>query len=168
MSNILEVIQNRYSCRSYKPDPVEEEKLAVILEAARLAPTAANRQPFRLIAAKTEGRREELRRIYPKEWFVQAPLILGVCALPEKAWVRRDGKNYADVDVSIVMDHMILAASAQGLGTCWVGAFDAGVARQVLGLDEELEPVAFTPLGYPLDALSPKVRRSLDELVLYR
>ncbi|MDF2935407.1 MAG: nitroreductase, partial [Paenibacillaceae bacterium] len=112
--------------------------------------------------------REELRRIYPKEWFVQAPYILGVCALPGKAWVRRDGKNYSDVDVSIVMDHMILAASAQGLGTCWVGAFDAGITREILGLDEELEPVAFTPLGYPLDALAGKVRKPLEELVLYR
>ena len=166
--SILEVFRNRYSCRAYKADPVEEEKLAAILEAGRLAPTAANRQPFRLVVVKTEGRQEELRRIYPKEWFVQAPLILGVCALPDKAWVRRDGKNYADVDVSIVMDHMVLAASAQGLGTCWVGAFDAGITREILGLDKELEPVAFTPLGYPLDAPAAKVRKQLEELVLYR
>lgn len=168
MRSILDMFRSRYSCRAYKADPVEEEKLAVILEAARLAPTAANRQPFRLIVVRTEGRQEELRRIYPKEWFAQAPYILGVCALPDKAWVRRDGKNYSDVDVSIVMDHMVLAASAQGLGTCWVGAFDAGVTRQILGLEEALEPVAFTPLGYPLDIPAAKVRKPLEELVLYR
>lgn len=166
--SILELLQNRYSCRAYKPDPVEDGKLAAILEAGRLAPTAANRQPFRLVVVKTEGYRDVLRQIYHREWFTQGPLILGVCALPDKAWVRRDGKNYSDVDVSIVMDHMVLEASAQGLGTCWVGAFDPGMARRILKLDSELEPVAFTPLGYPLDAPGAKVRKHLEDLVLYR
>jgi nitroreductase len=85
--------------------------------------------------------------------------------VPGKCWTRRDGKNYADVDVSIAMDHLILAATDQGLGTCWVGAFDPAAAREVLGLPEGVEPVAFTPLGYPADSARPKLRRKLEELV---
>jgi nitroreductase len=166
--DILELIGQRYSARSYKPDEVEAEKLERILEAARLAPTAANRQAFRLVVVKTEGRKEQLRRMYPKDWFVQAPLLLGVCAIPERSWVRRDGKNYSDVDASIVMDHIVLTAAAQGLGTCWVGAFDVQLVRDILELDGELEPVAFTPLGYAADKPSVKTRKTLEELVIYR
>lgn len=159
------LIRERYSVRAYKPDPIEEEKLERVLEAARLAPTAANRQPFQLVVIHTEGREEELSDVYGKDWFVQPPLVICACGLPERAWTRRDGKSYVDVDVAIVMDHLILAASDEGLGTCWVGAFDPDAARRVLGLPEEVEPIAFTPLGYPADEPGPKKRRSLDELV---
>jgi len=159
------LIEARYSVRAYKPDPVEEEKLAKVLEAARLAPTAANRQPFQLIVIKTKGREEELKRIYGKDWFVQPPLVIAAVGLTERAWTRSDGRNYVDVDVAIVMDHLILAAANEGLGTCWVGAFDPDAAREVLGLPEEVEPIAFTPLGYPDDEPKPKKRRPLDELV---
>jgi nitroreductase len=78
-----------------------------------------------------------------------------------------DGKNYNDVDVAIVMDHLILAATDLGLGTCWIGAFDPDAAREVLGLPEGVEPVAFTPLGYPADEPRPKRRVALSELVRY-
>lgn len=166
--DVLEVIAQRYSSRAYKPDPLEQEKLELILEAARLAPTAANRQAFRLVVIRTEGREAELKTMYNRDWFVQAPLILGVCAIPDQTWVRRDGKNYSDVDVSIVMDHIVLAAASLGLGTCWIGAFQLDTARRVLGLDETLEPVAFTPLGYAADAPPVKSRKALEDLVIYR
>lgn len=162
-----EVINSRYSVRAYRPDPVSEDKLNRILEAARLAPTAANRQPFRLIVIHTKGREAELKRIYGREWFVQAPLIIGIVALPEVSWKRRDGKNYSDVDAAIVMDHLILAAANEGLGTCWIGAFDPVATREILGLPDNVEPVAFTPLGYPADSPSPKKRKELKELVCY-
>ena len=162
-----ELIRTRYSVRAYKPDPVEDEKLHQILEAARLAPTAANRQPFRILVIHTEGRQAELRRIYRRGWFVEAPIILCACGVPDENWVRMDGKNYNDVDVTIAMDHLILAAANLGLGTCWVAAFDPGAAREVLNLPEGIEPVAFTPLGYPADSPGEKKRKSLDELVRY-
>jgi nitroreductase len=161
------LIRSRYSVRAYKPDPVPGDLLAQVLEAARLAPTAANRQPFRLIVIHTAGRQDELRRLYHREWFSKAPLVIGVCALPGEAWVRRDGVNYAFVDASIVMDHLVLAATDAGLGTCWVAAFDPAAARQLLGLPEGVEPVAFTPLGYPADAPRAKERKPLAELVRY-
>ena len=161
------LIRNRYSVRAYKPDAVEEDKLQQVLEAARLAPTAANRQPFQIVVIHTAGREAALRRIYDRDWFVQAPLVVCACGIPAQNWVRRDGKNYNDVDVTIAMDHLILAATDLGLGTCWIAAFDPAAAREVLGLPEGVEPVAFTPLGYPADELRPKVRKALSELVRY-
>ncbi len=165
--DLFEAISRRYSVRAYRSDPVEEEKLRRVLEAARLAPTAANRQAFQILVIPTAGREEELGRIYGASWFTQAPLVLGVCTFPQKAWTRKDGKNYADVDAAIVMDHIILAATALGLGTCWVAAFDPVAAREVLGLPPEVEPVVFTPLGYPADSPKPKKRKELSELVRY-
>ncbi len=162
-----ELIKARYSVRAYKPDPVEEEKLQQVLEAARLAPTAANRQPFQLLVIHTAGREAELRRIYDRKWFVQAPLVLCVCGVPERGWVRMDGKPYVDVDVAIAMDHLILAATELGLGTCWIAAFDPAAAREVLGLPQGVEPIVFTPLGYPADRPGAKKRKSLAELVRY-
>lgn len=162
-----ELIEQRYSVRAYKPDPVEEEKLERVLDAARLAPTAANRQPFQLLVIQTQGRKDELHEVYNKAWFVEPPLLICACGLLEKGWTRRDGKSYVDVDVAIVMDHLILAAANEGLGTCWVGAFNPDAARQVLDLPDEVEPIAFTPLGYAADKPGAKKRKSLDELVRY-
>jgi nitroreductase len=162
-----ELISKRYSVRAYKPDPVEEEKLQRVLEAARLAPTAANRQPFRLIVIHTAGREAELQRIYRRKWFTQAPLVICACAIPAQGWVRMDDKPYTDVDVAIVMDHLILAATDLGLGTCWIGAFDPAAAREVLGLPDGVEPILFTPLGYPAQQPGSKDRKPLSQLVLY-
>ena len=160
-----QLIESRYSVRAYKPDPVEDDKLAQVLEAARLAPTAVNRQPFQLIVIHTAGREEDLKRIYGKDWFVQPPLLICACGLPGRGWVRSDGKSYTDVDVAIVMDHLILAATNLGLGTCWIGAFNPAAAREVLGLPDDVEPIAFTPLGYPADQPRAKKRQPLSELV---
>jgi len=165
--DLLEVVTKRYSVRAYKPDSVEDEKLQQVLEAARLAPTATNRQPFQLIVIHTKGREQQLGRIYSASWFRQAPIVICACGTPSRSWVRRDGKNYNDVDVAIVMDHLILAATDLGLGTCWVGAFNPNASREVLGLPEDVEPIAFTPLGYPDDQPGHKRRKALDELVRY-
>lgn len=163
----VELIQKRTSVRTYKSDPVEEEKLNNILEAARIAPTAANRQAFRIVVIKTREHHEDLKKIYSRDWFIQAPIVLGIYAIPEKNWVRSDGRNYSDVDAAIVMDHIILAAVNQGLGTCWIGAFNPQSAREFVKSYENLEPVAFTPIGY-FDASEPKkIRKPLEELVLY-
>jgi nitroreductase len=165
--DFFELVQKRYSVRAYKPDPVEDYKLGQVLEAARLAPTASNRQPFQIIVIHTAGREAELRRIYGKGWFAQAPLLIAICAIPAQSWARRDGKNYADVDVTIAMDHLILAATNLGLGTCWVAAFDPAAACEVLHLPADAEPIVFTPLGYPADQPRPKERKALSELVRY-
>ena len=163
----LELAKRRYSVRAYKPHPVENEKLQQVLEAARLAPTACNLQPFQFIVIHTKGRETELRRIYGASWFVQAPIIICACGVSEQTWVRRDGKSYCEVDVSIATDHLILAATDLGLGTCWIAAFNADAAREILGLPDNVEPIVFTPLGYPADQAKVKTRKPISELVRY-
>ncbi len=162
-----ELINARYSVRAYQDRPVEDDKLRAILEAARLAPTAINSQPFQLIVIHVRGREDELKPIYRRDWLFQAPLLICVCALPDAAWVRRDGLSYHRVDATIVMDHIILAATEQGLGTCWVAAFDPDAMRTVLHLPENVEPVVLTPLGYAADQAKERVRKPLEELVRY-
>jgi nitroreductase len=165
--DVFEAIETRYSVRGYKPDAVEDEKLAKVLEAARQAPTAANRQPFRMLVVRTKGREEELARVYGRPWLTQAPLVIAFVAVPGEAWRRMDDKPYHEVDATIAMDHLVLAATALGLGTCWIAAFDPQAAREVFGLPEEVELVALTPLGYPDKASATTERRSRDELVRY-
>ena len=163
-----ELIAARYSVRAYRPDPVEDEKLQAILEAARLAPTAANRQPIRMIVMHTAGREEEIGKIYHRKWFVQAPLVIAVCVITSEAWVREgDRFNSRMIDAAIVADHLILAAANLGLGTCWVAAFNVEVARSLLQLLADAEPVIFTSLGYPADKPGPKIRKPLANLVRY-
>lgn len=164
-----ELVRARYSVRAYDPAPVDEDALARILEAVRLAPTAANRQAFRVVVLGTKGRERELRRIYDRDWFVGAPLVLAVCAVPHEGWVRTaDGWSAAGVDATIAMTHLILAAAEEGLGTCWVASFDPVTAREVLALPEAVVPWAFTPLGHPAGSQPDRERRPLDELVLDR
>lgn len=160
-----EVISKRRSIRAYKKDPVEDSKLNRILNAARLAPTAANRQPFSLIVIKDEGTKHKLKDAYSQEWFYTAPVIVCACALPDKAWKRNDGKAYVDVDVAIAMDHLILAAFAEGLGTCWIAAFKPEVVREVLNIPDDMEPLVLTPLGYPATIPEPTFRKPLEEMV---
>ena len=163
----LELAKRRYSVRAYSAKPVEDDKLQQILEAARSAPTAHNLQPFKLIVVHTKGREAELRRIYSPPFFVQAPIVICACSIPSQSWIRRDGKKYCEVDVTIAMDHLILAAADLGLGTCWIAEFDPQATREVLRLPDEAEPIVFTPLGYPDAQPRPKRRKSIDELVRY-
>ncbi len=161
------LIEKRYSVRAYRKDPVEKWKIEKILQAARLAPSAANRQPYRIILINTLQRQDELRKIYDVDWFVQAPVVICICGIKSQAWTRNDGKNHADIDCAIAMDHMILAAADLGLGTCWICAFDVENAKKILKLPEGVEPVAFTPLGYPVDLSKEKKRKKLEEIVCY-
>ncbi len=169
----LDLACRRHSVRSYRSHAVPDDALATVLEAGRVAPTAANRQPIRIIVIHTAGREAELRRIYDRDWFVQAPLLLCVCAVRDEAWSRTmyDGRSHADVDAAIVMDHMVLAAADLGLGTCWIAAFDPAAAREVLAVPPEGEPMLFSPLGYPAAdgeaSARHQQRRPLEELVRY-
>ena len=161
------LVQKRYSVRAYKQDAVGEDKIEQIMEAARLAPTAANRQPFKVIVTYSEKRENELGRIYSADWFIQAPVIICVCVIRGQSWVRKEGKDYGDVDAAIVMDHIIMQATELGLGTCWIAAFDPQAAREVFELPDNVEPVLMTPLGYPADSPRSKKRKNLNELVSY-
>lgn len=162
--DFYDVIGSRRSIRAYTDKPVEPEKLERVLEAGRLAPTAANRQPLEVLVI-TGAAREKVRRSYGKDWCVNAPVILVVCAKPGTAWTRSDGVNFGELDAAIVMDHMILAATAEGLGTCWIGAFDPQALREDLGLSDDLAPVTLTPVGYPAESPDARPRKATEELV---
>ena len=163
--SFLDLVKKRVSVRAYDAAPVSEEALLTVLEAGRLAPSAANKQPVRFIVLRDAKRREELSQAYSRDWFWKAPVIIVVCVEPGKAWSRSDGKNYADVDGAIAMDHMTLCAADLGLGTCWIAAFDAARLRRILALPEGIEPVAMTPLGKPAEPTRPKSRKQMDEIV---
>ncbi|MEI7437894.1 MAG: nitroreductase family protein [bacterium] len=161
-----EVIQKRRSVRSYADLPVSEEAITRILEAARQAPSACNRQPWHLYVIRDEAARKALFQPEKQEWAGRAPVAIVACSRPGEAWVRwADKKNHADVDLAILFEHLVLAATAEGLGTCWICAFDPKHVREVLRLPAELEPVAMTPIGYPAGASQPTSRKPLDAIV---
>ncbi len=162
-----DLINKRKSIRGYLSKPVEKEKLTKVLEAARLAPTAKNSQPFKLYIIDTQKNKEKLQKIYHRDWFTEAPYVILICGIEEKSFIRNDGKNYNEIDIAIVFDHLILAATNEGLGTCWIGAFDAQAAKIELELPDNEEPLVFTPLGYPNDQGREKTRKPLTELTTY-
>jgi nitroreductase len=161
------LIRARYSTRSYLDRPIEAEKLNLVLEAGRLAPTAANYQPFRLIVIEDGSTRKALAAAYSRKWFYTAPVIIVACGVPSEAWRRADGFSCLETDVAIVVDHMILQATEQGLGTCWIADFKPEAVRQVLDLPPELVPLILTPLGYPAGKARSKKRRDLSTLVYW-
>ncbi|MDR2624071.1 MAG: nitroreductase family protein [Methanobrevibacter sp.] len=165
----FDVIEKRYSVRGYKKDKVEKEKIDKILKAATLAPTGVNYQGFKVFVIDTEKNKEGLKKIYNQDWFVEAPLVLCVVADKSKTWTRPlDAKNISDIDATIVMDHIILAATDLGLGTCYIAAFKKYEVVKFLDLSEEYEPVLFTPLGYPNAKRSDRPRKPIDEIVEYK
>lgn len=167
--DFYEAVNARRSVRAYKPDPVDGEAILRILEAARRAPSAGNRQPVKFYLITDEPLRNGMKAAYSQQWLADAPVIILACAQPSKAWKRSDGKCYADVDVAIAMDHLVLAAVAEGLGTCWIGAFKPDVVRSLLALPPDLEPVAMTPIGYAADEPGdPTPRKPLESIVEYK
>ena len=160
-----ELIRTRRSIRGYKADPVPEDVIGRILEAARIAPTAANKQPFQIIVVTDASTRRRFKEVYDRDWFYSAPMILVGCAEPAQAWRRADGFNAAEVDITIVMDHIILAAADEGLGTCWICAFDEGKTKQILGIPPEVRVIALTPLGFPAAEPLPFERKPLSALI---
>ena len=165
--NFDKLIETRYSCRSYTDEEISDEDLQAVLNAARLAPTAANRQAYKLVVIHTAGREEEISRIYGREWFVQAPIIIAACGIPADNWTSSNGKSYTDVDVAIVLDHLILAAADRGLGTCWIAAFDPYAVREILELPIGVDPIVLTTLGHPADSGKSKLRKDLADIVCY-
>ncbi len=161
-----ELIRVRRSVRGYRPDAVDQDVLTRILDAGRLAPTACNLQPFRIIVVTEPETRARMHDVYSRAWLCAAPVILVGCVEPGKAWRRRDGWNAAEVDLAIVMDHIVLAATEAGLGTCWVCAFDEAKAKEILAIPPGVRVIAMTPLGYPDASPPPPVgRKPLAELV---
>ncbi len=165
------VITGRESIRSYDPTrPLDKAVLERILDAGRIAPSAANRQPWRFLLVSSRDVLTQVRRCYQKTWFQDAPHILAVTGRTGEAWSRQDGWNSIETDVAIALDHMVLAAENEGVGTCWVAAYDPAILRSALGLSSEERVYAVTPLGYPRPGFAKKgqkQRKSLQEIVKY-
>ncbi|MBQ9559693.1 MAG: nitroreductase family protein [Bacteroidaceae bacterium] len=163
--DFLELTKKRYSCRAYQPRDVEREKVDYVMECVRLAPSAVNKQPWRFRIIHKEEDREGLQQCYNREWFKTAPLYVVATVLHGEEWVRADGKRHGHIDVAIAVEHLCLAATEQGLATCWVCNFDAERCRQLLGLPENEEPVVLIPLGYAADEPKAKSRKAMDEIL---
>ena len=167
MKDFRELVEARYSARAYSDRKVEQEKIDYILECARLAPSAVNFQPWRFIIVESEEKRTALHASYAQEWFQQAPLYIVVCGDRSQSWTRkRDGHDHTDIDAAIATEHICLAATEVGLGSCWVCNFRPHVVNEILGLDgETLYPVAIIPIGYATDTPTLKKRKSLEEIL---
>lgn len=175
--NFLELAKKRYSVRGYLPKPVEPEKLTYILECGRVAPTGVNAQPQRILVVQTPEGMEKMARAAGIPELYHAPMALIVCVEPECAWTRKyDGHNIHEIDATIVTDHMVHAATEQGLGTLWMCRFKPEVIRAEFHIPEKYVPVNVLLVGYPdPEALSKSpdrhdaenLRKPIDETVTY-
>lgn len=164
---LMEVIRNRRSIRRYKPDPVPEEEIKYVLEAARLAPSWVNTQCWHFVVVTDPAVKEKIgQAANGNKWMTRAPVIIVACADPEKPGMRDDIPNYL-VDIGIVVEHLILAATERGLGTCWVGAFRENKMKEALGVPENIRVVECIPIGYPAEAPPARRRKSLEEIFSY-
>lgn len=150
--NFLELVTSRKSVRQYLQKDVESDKLDYILECARLAPSAANFQSWYFFVVRSEQVKTILQNCYPKKWFISnpAPVYIVACGDTNLSWKRSyDNKDHSIVDVSIAVEHICLAATEQGLGSCWICDFDSNRLGEELALPSHLYPVAIIPIGYP-------------------
>jgi nitroreductase len=147
--NFLDLAKKRYSCRNYKTDAIEEDKLMKILEAARVAPSAVNYQPWHFFVVKSPEIKAKISESYPREWIQNAPVLIVACGNRQVSWKRADGKEHVEIDISIAIDHLTLQATDLGLATCWICNFQAKKLREALNLPSHMEPVAIIPVGYP-------------------
>jgi nitroreductase len=169
MSNFLEIAKGRYSCRSYSSREVSKDLILIVLEAARIAPSATNAQPWRFVVATKSPLREHVVGCYGGAWLNSAPVIIVACGNHAEAWRRADGKDHCDIDLAIAIDHITLAATDNDLATCWICKFDAIKCAEILKLPRGISPVALIPLGYPAEKNNYSerhlVRKPIDEIV---
>jgi nitroreductase len=167
--DFFEAIKVRRSVRKFRRDPVPEESLKRILNAARMAPTAENYQPWKIFVVTDEDVKRRLVPACNNQRFVaEAPVVLVACGLPDEAYPIMGGyMNSYPVDVAIVLDHLMLAAAAEGLGTCWIGSFKEEKVAEAIGVPTEAKVVAVAPLGYPAEESERTDRKNLTELVSY-
>ncbi|MGQ9534702.1 MAG: nitroreductase family protein [bacterium] len=167
--DFYEVIKKRRSIRKYKSDPISDDVLKRILEAGRIAPSAKNIQPWKFIVIKDpENKKRVAEACRGQKWIADADVIVCGCALEKIAWGRMGGymSSFA-VDLAIAMDHIILAATNEGLGTCWIGAFEEKKVKEILGIPADVRVVALTPIGYPAEEPKTRGRKDFNEIFLY-
>lgn len=167
-----ELAKARFSCRKYANRLVEKEMLEKVLLVARTAPSAKNLQPWKFFVIQNTELLDQIKSCYKREWIKHTNTIIVAVGNHNEAWRRRDGKSSIDIDLSIAIDHITLAATEIGLATCWIGMFDAQKCSEILELKEGEEAIALLPIGYPeqetlLDR-HDRLRKSLDEIVVWK
>lgn len=167
--DFYEVVKKRKSVRKYKPDRIPDDVLNRILDSGRLAPSAKNYQPWHFIVIRNPDMKQKVAEACRDQFFIaEADAIICGCALEKIAWGRMG--NYMASwphDLTIALDHIILAAANEGLGTCWIGKFDEKMVKDVLQIPEEVRVVALTPVGYPAEIPEDRGRMELKEIVSY-
>ncbi len=168
-SSLINLIETRKSIRSYKPQEIEEEKLNYILQAFRKAPSAKNLQPWKLIIVKDKKKINDLAIACNNQTFLsEAPILIVACAKEDEAYGVMGGyMNSYPIDVALAMEHLILAATEKGLGTCWIGAFKEKLVKDLLNIPENVRVVTITPVGYPAREGRTRGRKPLSEIVCY-
>ena len=164
---VYEAIKKRRSIRAYEDKPVPEDVLRRVLDAARLAPSARNRQEWRFVAVRDVDKRKRLVEAANGQKFVgEAPVVLAFCATEDKD-VMSCGQKAGSIDLSIAMSYVTLAAVSEGLGTCWLGAYSEDKVKRVLGVPAAAKVVAMSPLGYPAEEPKARSRKGFDEVVSF-
>ena len=164
--DVQHAIQTRRSIRTYEPREVENDKLVKILDAGRLSPSAGNRQERRFVVVSDARKRKALSEAANNQSFVaNAPLVIAACSV-ETEYVMKCGQPAYPIDTAIAVDHMTLQAVEEGLGTCWVGAFDEKKVKEILNIPDSVRVVQLLALGYPSVEPRPTSRKNLDEIVL--
>ena len=166
---MMEAIKTRRSVRRYKALEIPETLLREVLNAARLAPSADNAQPWKIVVVRDEQLKLKLAAACNGQKFIaQAPMVLVACGLPDEAFQTVGGYMSSHViDASIAVDHLTLAAHALGLGTCWIAWFKEEKVREILGIPEDVRVVALTPLGYPDETPERTPRKNLEDLTVF-
>ena len=165
--DLYEAIRQRRSVRRYENRPIEEAKLLRVLEAARLAPSARNVQEWHFVVVRDAATRQRLCEAAKGQAFVaEAPVVIAACGTGMD-YVMTCGQAAYTVDLSIAVTHLTLAAAAEGLGTCWLGAFFEDKAREILGIPDTARVVALLTMGYPAEQPVARPRKALEEIVAW-
>ncbi len=172
--DVMEAIRRRRSVRKYDPRPIPEDVMQRMKEALRYAPSACNYQPWKFVLVTEPDLKDQVAKAAKRRRFIaEAPVIVVGVGFPDRAYKSMGGYgNSVDVDLAIALDHLTLAAAAEGLGTCWIGAFDEDHMKEVIGVPPNAKVVALTPLGYPakpdlIHPVEPGDRKSPDQIFAY-
>ena len=167
--SFLELVKNRYSVRSYEQRAIDPEKLQYVMECTRLSPSAVNLQPWKFYIVSKPEDCAKIRECYHRDWFNEAPMYIIACSNHDESWKRRrsEPKDHADIDISIAVEHLCLAAAEVGLGTCWVCNFDAQRCHELFQMEETEEPIAIVPIGYPAPADVNRTTRKAPEQIFF-
>jgi len=163
---VLEVIRKRYSCREYQDKKIEKKKLDIIMEAARLAPSARNTQDWRFVVVTQRKARQQVAACTSRpDGFGKAGAIIAACSNSD--YVMRCGQAISPIDVAIALEHICLQATDLGLATCWIGSFDPEKVAAVLGIPDDIQIIELMAIGYPADARRQPDREPIENIACY-